>query len=150
LGAEFLEVPAKDCLSFECLSRLYLVQENLMNSVNETARPPGWRLLVRLSWWMLPTFAAWTVLFIFASEPILSTVFGFTPSIPGETFYIKEWGPWIAVTMVWLVPVLIGLASSAIALRRGAGKAAWVPFVVHLTMFGFVTVPNIIERILFL
>ena len=121
-----------------------------MNSVDKTGGPLGWRSLVRLSWWMLPTFAAWTVLFIFASEPILAIVFGYTSSIPGETFYIEEWGPWLAVTMFWLAPVLVGLVSSAIALRRGAGKVAGIPFVVHLVMFGFLTVPNIIERTLFL
>ncbi len=103
-----------------------------------------------LSWWMLPAFAAWTIVYIFASEPILSLVFGFTPSIPGESFYIEEWGPWIAVTIVWLSPIVTGLVSSAMAIRRCAGKAAWTPFVIHLVIFVFLTVPNIIERILFL
>ena len=121
-----------------------------MNSVNKAGVPLGSSWLVRLSWWMLPTFAAWTVLFIVASEPILTIVFGFTSSIPGETFDIEEWGPWSAVTTVWLVPVLIGLVSSSIALRRGAGKAAWASLAVHLAIFVFLTVPNIIERFLFL
>jgi hypothetical protein len=121
-----------------------------MNSHDETGGARGWRSLVRLSWWMLPTFGAWTALFIFASEPILSVVFGFTPSIPGESFYIEEWGPWIAVTIIWLAPVLVGQVSAAIALRRNAGKSAWVPLALHLVIFVFLTVPNIVERILFL
>lgn len=119
-----------------------------MNEHNRLSGAPRWRLLVRLSWWMFPAFAAWTAIFIFASEPILAIVFGFTPSVPGETFYIEDWGPWIAVTVIWLVPILIGLASSSIALRRGAGKAALFPLLIHLAVFVFLTVPNIIERAL--
>ena len=121
-----------------------------MNSQEGKSGAAGWRVLVRLAWWMFPAFAAWTMLYIFAAEPILSIFFGFTPSVPGETFYIYEWGPWIAVTLSWLVPILIGLTSSSIALRRGAGKSARTPFLIHLALFLVLTVPNIIERIFFL
>jgi hypothetical protein len=121
-----------------------------MNAQEGKSEAAGWRVLVRLAWWMFPAFAVWTVVFIFASEPILSIVFGFTPSVPGETFYIEDWVPWIAVTMIWLVPILIGLTSSSIALRRGAGKSARTPFLIHLALVIFLTVPNIIERVLFL
>jgi hypothetical protein len=121
-----------------------------MNSQNGLNEAPGWRGLVRLSWWMLPAFAAWTGVYIFASEPILSLVFGFAPSVPGDTFYVEDWAPWIAVTISWLLPILIGLVSSAVALRRGAGKAGWGPFLLHAALFVFLTVPNIIERALYL
>jgi hypothetical protein len=121
-----------------------------MNSHNVAGDTSRWRGLIRISWWMLPAFAAWTAVYIFASEPILRTVFGFAPSAPGETLYIEEWGPWIAVTISWLLPILIGMVASALALRRGAGKQAWVSLLIHLALFLFLTLPNIIERLLFL
>lgn len=106
--------------------------------------------MLRLAWWMLPVFVAWTLVAIFATEPILSLVFGFTPATPGETFYLEDWGPWVAVTLVWLAPLVIGVAAAIRAIRRGAGKWAWVALVIHSLLFVAFTVPNVIERILFL
>lgn len=121
-----------------------------MTSQPVTNENPRWRGLVRLSWSMFAVFAVWTAVYIVASEPVLTAVFGFTPSAPGDTFYITEWGPWIAVTLVWLVPILAGIVSATVALRRGAGKQAWIPLVIHVALFLFFTIPNVIERIMIL
>ena len=105
------------------------------------------RRLAVWSWWMLPAFAVWSVLFILLSEPMLRLVFGFTPSEPGDTFYVEAWGPWIAITVLWLAPVAAGLVLAALAVRGGAGKLAVGALVVHGLFPGF-TVPNVVERLL--
>lgn len=97
---------------------------------------------------MLAAFVAWSVLFILFSEPMLHLLFGFTPSRPGDTFYVEAWGPWIAITLAWLFPVLIGLVLAALALRAGAGAAAWTALAVHGVLFVGFTVPNVIDRLL--
>ncbi len=96
---------------------------------------------------MLPVFAVWTIIFIFASEPITRLLFGFTPSEPGDTFYIEAWGPWIATTLLWLAPVVAGLVLAVLAAVKGAGKLAWWAIAVHGALFLFFTVPNVIDRL---
>lgn len=97
---------------------------------------------------MLAVFAAWTVLVILLSEPMQRLLFGFTPSRPGDTFYIEAWGPWIAITLAWLLPVVIGLVLAVLALRARAGAAAWAALGVHGVLLLGLTVPNVIDRLL--
>lgn len=96
---------------------------------------------------MLPVFAVWTVIFIFASEPMVRFLFGFEPAAPGETFYIEAWGPWIATTLLWLAPVVAGLVLGVLGAVKGAGKLAWWAVAVHGALFLFFTVPNVVERL---
>ena len=97
---------------------------------------------------MLPAFVAWSAIFILLSEPMLRLVFGFTPSHPGDTFYLEAWGPWIALTLLWLAPLLAGLALAVIAVKRRAGKLAGWAMAVHGLLLLSFTVPNIIQRLL--
>lgn len=80
---------------------------------------------------MLAVFVVWTILFILLSEPVVRFVFGFEPAKPGDTFYVEAWGPWIAITLVWLAPVVAGLVLAF-----------------HGLLLLVFTVPNIIERLL--
>lgn len=96
---------------------------------------------------MLAVFVVWTVLASLFTEPVLRLLFGFAPSEPGDTFYVEAWGPWIAITLLWLAPVVVGLVLAVIAAQRGAGKVAWGALAVHgVLLLGF-TVPNVIERL---
>lgn len=106
------------------------------------------RRLALLSWWMLPAFVAWSAIYILLSEPILRLVFGFTPSQPGDSFYVEAWGPWIVLALLWLAPLLAGLVLAVIAVKRRAGKSAWWAIAVHGLLLLSFTVPNIIERFL--
>jgi len=108
------------------------------------------RTFARLSWWMLAIFALWTGVVILTSEPIARLVFGFTPDRPGDTFYLEAWGPWIAVTLAWLAPVIAGIVLAVIACVRGAGKLAWAALAVHSFLLLAITVPNVIERLIIL
>lgn len=106
------------------------------------------RRLARLSLWMLLVFVVWTIIHILATEPMQRILFGFTPSYPGDTFYIEAWGPWIAVTLVWLIPLIVGLVLAAAAARRGAGRLAWVALAVHGLLLAWITIPNVIDRLI--
>jgi hypothetical protein len=99
---------------------------------------------------MLPTFVIWSGIFIVTTEPVQRVLFGFVPSVPGETFYLEAWGPWIAFTVLWLGPIVTWLAMSSIALRLGAGRSAVFSLAIHSGLFLFFTVPNIIERLIVL
>lgn len=74
--------------------------------------------------------------------------FGFTPSQPGDSFYVEAWGPWIVLALLWLAPLLAGLVLAVIAVKRRAGKSAWWAIAVHGLLLLSFTVPNIIERLL--
>lgn len=97
---------------------------------------------------MLAVFVVWTIMFILLSEPVVRFVFGFEPAKPGDTFYVEAWGPWIAITLVWLAPVVAGLVLAVVAVRRGAGVLGWSALVFHGLLLLVFTVPNIIERLL--
>lgn len=96
---------------------------------------------------MLPIFAVWTVAFILLTEPMQRILFGFTPSSPGDTFYVEAWGPWIAITLVWLAPVVAGLVLALVAAVRRAGKRAWWALGVHGLLLAFFIIPNVIDRL---
>jgi hypothetical protein len=120
-----------------------------MVSPPNTAPAPA-RRLVLASWVMLPVFVVWTLLFIFFSRPLVGLIFGFEAGGPGDTFYVEAWGPWIAITLVWLAPVVAGVVLAALAVRSGARKVAWGALIVHGLLFAALTVPNIVERLVVL
>lgn len=99
---------------------------------------------------MVPVFVVWSGIAIVAAEPVQRVVFGFVPSVPGETFYLEAWGPWIAFTVLWLGPLVAGIVISSIALKWGAGRSAMFSLAVHSGLFLIFTVPNIIERLIVL
>lgn len=70
------------------------------------------------------------------------------PSEPGDTYYIEAWGPWIAITLLWLIPLMVGLALAVIATTRGAGKLAWLGIVIHGLLLAFFVTPNVIDRLI--
>ncbi|QGU04183.1 hypothetical protein [Corynebacterium comes] len=106
------------------------------------------RRLARLSLWMLLVFVVWTIIFILATEPMQRILFGFTPSHPGDTFYIEAWGPWIATTLVWVIPLIVGLVLAVLAAMRGAGKLAWSGIAIHGLLLAFFIIPNVIDRLI--
>ncbi len=96
---------------------------------------------------MLPVFAVWTIIYIFASEPIVRSLFGVGPSEPGEAFYIEAWGPWLVVTLLWVAPLVVGLVLGVLGAVKGAGKLAWWAVAVHGALLLFLLVPNIVDRL---
>ncbi len=61
--------------------------------------------------------------------------------------YIEAWIPWIATTLLWLAPVIVGLVLAVLAAARGAGKLAWWAIGIHGLLVAFITIPNVIERL---
>lgn len=84
------------------------------------------RRLAKLSLWMLVVFAAWTVVYIFLAGPVAES-FGVGTGAQG---YIEAWLPWIAVSLLWVAPLLAGAVLGGRALALGAGGSrgsGWLP-----------------------
>ena len=104
---------------------------------------------VRISWWMLAVFAAWTVVFIAVSGPLAELLD--VPTSGGEVLYIEAWLPWIAVTLLWLLPLLVGLGLALDALRRDRPDSLpRVAAAVHLGIMLVVAGPSLLDRLLHL
>lgn len=103
----------------------------------------------RISLWMLAVFAGWTVVFIAVSGP-LARLLG-APTSGGEVLYIEAWVPWIAVTLLWLLPLLIGLALALDARRRDPRDSLpTVATLLHLGLMVVVAGPSLLDRLLHL
>lgn len=104
------------------------------------------RRLAKLSLWMLVVFAAWTVVYMFAADPV-ARLLGYGSDVPGEVVYVEAWLPWIGITLLWLAPVIVGLVLAGIAAKRGGGRLAWWGIGIHGLLLAFFTIPNVIERL---
>lgn len=103
----------------------------------------------RLSLWMLAVFAGWTALFIGLSGPVAELLGA--PTSGGEVVYLEAWGPWIAVTLVWLLPVLVGLGLALDARRRDVRETlATAAIVVHAVLLAVVAGPPLLDRLIHL
>jgi len=102
---------------------------------------------VQGSFWMLAVFALWTVAFVVASGP-LAQVLGADIQPTGEVTYIEGWAQWIGVTVLWVLPLLVGIALGVVARVRGCGTIAWVGIGMNVAVLLFVVVPAVVDRIL--
>ena len=97
---------------------------------------------------MLPVFTVWTAAFILLSGVVAGWLGLQTQG--GEVVYLEEWLPWIAATLLWALPLVIGVGLAVQGLRRGAGTIAKVALgfngIALLLMVG----PSLIDRFLHL
>ena len=107
------------------------------------------RVQALTSLWMLAVFLVWTAAFIALSAPA-ARLFGFdTPG--GEVPYIENWFGWTAVTLLWVAPLVAGVAFAWNALRRDAGqRLARVGLIVNAVLLVVVIGPPLLDRILHL
>ena len=98
------------------------------------------------SFWMLVVFALWTVAFVVGSGPV-AQLLGADLQTSGEVAYIEDWLPWIAVTALWVLPLLVGVALGVVARRRGCGTIAWVGIGMNLAVMAAVVAPATIDRL---
>lgn len=106
---------------------------------------PGDRL-GRASAWMLAVFVVWTAMFIGLSGPVSQWLGVATEN--GEAPYLEAWLPWLAVSLLWVAPVLVGLVLAVKALRRGAGALAKVALALHLLVLLGTVGPAMVDRLL--
>lgn len=103
----------------------------------------------RISLWMLAVFVVWTMLFIAVSGWV-ATFVGL-PTSGGEVLYLEEWVPWIAVTTVWLLPLLVGLGLGLDASRRDrSDTTAKVAVLLHAVIMAGVAGPALLDRLVHL
>ncbi len=104
------------------------------------------RRLAKLSLWMLVVFAAWTVVYIFLAGPVAES-FGIATGAEG---YVESWLPWIAVTLLWVAPLLAGAVLAARALALGAGRLGWIGLAANVVALLALTVPSLVDRLMHL
>ena len=103
----------------------------------------------RISLWMLAVFAGWTGAFVVLSSRVAAALGA--PMSDGEVVYIEQWAPWIAVTIVWLLPLLVGIGLALDARRRaGEDALARTALVVHCVVVVGATGPALLDRLLHL
>ena len=100
----------------------------------------------RGSFWMLVVFAVWTVAFVVGSGPV-AELLGADLQTSGEVAYIEAWLPWTAVTALWVLPLIVGVALGVVARRRGSGTIAWVGIGMNLVVLAAVVAPATIDRL---
>lgn len=112
---------------------------------------PPWpgRRRVWLSLSMLAVFVPWTVLFIVLSGPVAELLGA--PVSGGEVAYVEAWVPWIVITVVWLLPLLVGLGLALASRRRDPRDGlARVALVLHAVLMVVVAGPALLDRLLHL
>jgi hypothetical protein len=98
---------------------------------------------------MLAVFAVWTLAFVFLSGPVAGALGA--PTSGGEVAYIDRWLPWIAVTALWVMPLLVGVGLALDARRRArADGLARTALIVHAVAIVAVTGPSVLDRLLHL
>lgn len=103
----------------------------------------------RISLWMLAAFAVWTVVFVVASGPVARLIGA--PTSGGDVVYLREWVPWTVVTIVWLLPLLVGIGLALDAKRRdGREPLARAGLLANAVIVLAVTGPSLLDRLLHL
>lgn len=95
---------------------------------------------------MLPVFAVWTVAFILLSGVVAGGLGLQTQG--GEVVYLEEWLPWIAASLLWALPLVIGVGLAVHGLRRGAGTIATVALCLNGVVLLIMVGPSLIARFL--
>ena len=114
-------------------------------------RTPEQRHAERLARWsfgMLVAFALWTAAFIGLSgvvgEWLGAEVEG------GEVAYIEAWLPWLAVSLLWVLPLVAGMVLGVKAVRAGAGRSGKAALVLNTLILVLMVGPSLIDRLLHL
>jgi hypothetical protein len=98
---------------------------------------------------MLAVFAAWTVVFIAGSGTVADWLG--VPTSGGEVLYLKAWVPWTVVTVLWLLPLLVGLGLALDARRRDRQESLpRVAALVHAGVMAVMAGPALLDRLLHL
>ncbi|HEY7718375.1 MAG TPA: hypothetical protein VH915_06420 [Pedococcus sp.] len=106
---------------------------------------------LRRAYWslaMLPVFVGWTLAFILLSALVAQWLGQATAG--GEVPYIESWLLWLAVTLAWVAPLVVGVVLGAKAVRRGAGRAGWVALATNAGVLLLMTGPPLLDRLLHL
>ena len=102
----------------------------------------------RWSFGMLVAFALWTAAFIGLSgvvgEWLGAEVEG------GEVAYIEAWLPWLAVSLLWVLPLVAGVVLGVKAVRAGAGREGKAALVLNTLILVLMVGPSLIDRLLHL
>ena len=102
--------------------------------------------LERWSLGMLVAFALWTAAFIGLSG-VVAGWFG-ADLANGEVAYIEEWLPWAAVTLLWVLPLVVGVVLGARAVQAGAGHGGKAAVVLNSLILVLVVAPSLADRLL--
>jgi hypothetical protein len=95
--------------------------------------------------WMLPVFAAWTVAFVGLSGPV-ARLFG-VDTRGGEVPYVENWFGWLLLTLVWIVPLVVGLGLAVNALHRDrTQQLARTALVIHGVLITALVAPSLLDR----
>jgi hypothetical protein len=97
-----------------------------------------------LSLWMLAFFAAWTAAFVGLSGRVADALG--QPTAGGDVVYLEAWVPWIAVTVLWVLPLLVGFALALVSGRHGGGSLARVGLVVNGVLVVLLVGPSLADR----
>ncbi|MDF2091280.1 hypothetical protein P0Y31_02900 [Knoellia sp. 3-2P3] len=93
-------------------------------------------------------FAVWTAAFIGLSgvvgEWLGAEVEG------GEVAYIEAWLPWLAASLLWVLPLVAGVVLGVKAVRTGAGRAGKAALVLNTLILVLMVGPSLIDRLLHL
>jgi hypothetical protein len=96
---------------------------------------------------MLPVFAAWTIAFVGLSAPV-ARLFGVeTPG--GEVPYIENWFGWVLLTLVWVIPLIVGAGLAMNALHRDhTQQLARTALVIHGVLITALVAPPLLDRLI--
>jgi hypothetical protein len=97
---------------------------------------------------MLVVFALWTAAFIGLSG-VVGEWLG-AQMEGGQVAHIEAWLPWFAVTLVWVLPLVVGLVLGVQAVRAGAGRAGKAAVVLNSLILGLMVGPPLLDRLLHL
>lgn len=100
--------------------------------------------LARWSLAMLVVFGLWTAAFI-ALSGVIAQWLGLEVK-RGEVVYIEAWVPWLAMTLIWVLPLVAGLALAVPAIRRGASTTGKAALVLNALVLLLVAGPALVDR----
>lgn len=104
--------------------------------------------LARWSLGMLVVFAGWTGAFVGLSG-VVGRWLG-AEMTDGDVAYLTGWLPWAAVTLLWVLPLVVGVVLGTRAVRAGAGPTGKAALVMNGLILVLVVVPPLTDRLLHL
>ncbi|SES47987.1 hypothetical protein SAMN05216199_0016 [Pedococcus cremeus] len=104
--------------------------------------------LARWSLGMLVAFALWTAAFVGLSGVVAGWLGA--DMTGGDVAYIREWLPWSAVTLLWVLPLVVGVVLGGRAVRAGAGREGTAALVLNSLILTLVVAPSLVDRLLHL
>lgn len=99
----------------------------------------------RWSLWMLPAFVVWTIAYTVVAT-VLHRLFGEDP-VRGEPLPVQGLWPWLALTALWVLPLVVGLGLAVYAVARAAGRRGWIALALNAGALVLVLTPAVIDRI---